>query len=64
METWLLLLLGFSCISVFCTLLIFSACIVSHKATAAREPGRSAHPQRVEDVVTKCERVRAIWRRR
>lgn len=63
METWLLLLLGFICISVFCTLLIFGACIVSKKATPPHADGRPLYTRREDDSLTNFERVRAMWRR-
>lgn len=48
MSTWALLLLGWGGASIFCTLLIFGACIVSSKATQARERERLAREGKPE----------------
>lgn len=63
METWLLLLLGFGCISIICTLLILGACVVSNKAERAREQTRSMREQSSQDDRTPGEQVRTLWRR-
>ncbi len=48
MSTWAWLLLGWGGASIFCTLLIFGACIVSSKATQARERERLAREGKPE----------------
>jgi hypothetical protein len=62
MSTWALLLLGWGGASIFCTLLIFGACIVSSKATQARERERLAREGNSEQPATFKGIKAAFWR--
>jgi hypothetical protein len=62
MGTWALLLLGIGGASIFCTLLIFGACIVSGKATQARERERLAREGKPEQP-SSIKGIKAVFRR-